>query len=903
MPERDVSARDRGGVPRDWIRNSLELRLRRSTGLQLQRFLATVMTRIHGDVFVPLGTEYAQGDMKCDGLLRVPFTVFACYGAVDSGEGATRGTVRKVAEKIKSDFAGALLHWKGFEAWVFATNYLEIPALVADTILSLQASNPDVSIEIWSLDRFYRAICDLPAREIEWILSRDLTNPRSDVASGNTIASRPEGWFFGRQDELDLLVAALASAEGSGAFLVLGAPGIGKTAMTRRLATRPEVVGRFGARRWFVPLEGASTRAAVEAAISSSLGGGSFQDAIGLLGDRPALLVLDNLETPWEASPEGVDGVVGDLLDAGFTLLASMRGLDRPRGVAWNAIGLNPLGTDPSRELFLAIADRISVRDADLAVLLEELGGVPLAIELVAHQAAAFARVEPILREWRRIGTALASDGSLPRGRLSSLDVSIALSVASRRLTDGGRRLLRTLSDLPAGSAIAHVPRLLGNEAYLAMRGCLSTGLAFERESRLNILPPIRRYVTERLADEASTSDWVSFYAGFVTRCPDDGTTTAQGCRSVAADVPNVVRAVETALAKRPEVLADVCAKDLADLLIACGVHAPGLLEGMIDAHDGSRAPVSAVLCTIALGRLCLASSDYEAARSAFEKAGGRADTLGAKREAAEALVGLAETLRAADTRGARRCHVEAYAAFKALGCRGGKARAIAGIGTCSLEVGKRVSAARAFRRARGTFRCTGDVAEEARNEWRLAQVGALSGNHVIARTGFLAALTLYDSMGDTRGRANCLRGLGRSGMLSADDLFRGQRHDEARADLGSAYGFLREAQRSFRRASSALGVSECIRTRGEIMLRLGRFGAAAAAFRKSLAIDAVVGSLRGQGLCHVGLADVALGRSDEGLAGWHLAEAHALFRDGAISDGLEVVEERRRRLGLHVGR
>ncbi len=57
-----------------------------------------------------------------------------------------------------------------------------------------------------------------------------------------------------------------------------------------------------------------------------------------------------------------------------------------------------------------------------------------------------------------------------------------------------------------------------------------------------------------------------------------------------------------------------------------------------------------------------------------------------------------------------------------------------------------------------------------------------------------------------------------------------------------------------------------------------------------------------GKGFFHVGLADIATGSFDDDLAGRHLDEALALFRKGAIRDGLEAVEERRRRLGSYGG-
>jgi hypothetical protein len=74
---------------------------------------------------------------------------------------------------------------------------------------------------------------------------------------------------FGRDADVATLVAALAAPEPA-ALLVLGPPGIGKTMLTRRVATDAVVVARFAARRWFVELETANDAATLRLLIRRS---------------------------------------------------------------------------------------------------------------------------------------------------------------------------------------------------------------------------------------------------------------------------------------------------------------------------------------------------------------------------------------------------------------------------------------------------------------------------------------------------------------------------------------------------------------------------------------------------------------------------------------------------------
>ena len=212
------------------------------------------------------------------------------------------------------------------------------------------------------------------------------------------------------------------------------------------------------------------------------------------LAQAPGLLVLDNLETPWDGEREKVEAVLASLHRVPrLAMLASIRGNEPPAGVRWTRQRtMHPLEAPHAAEMFRDIATDIKADDPDLAPLLALLGGVPIAIELVAQQAALHDTLAAVHKEWQRIGSALAKRRGIAPSRLSSLEVSLELSFQSPRLTDAGRRLFCILGQLPAGMAPEDVTALLGDAAFDARQELLSTALAVERSDRLDLLPPVR---------------------------------------------------------------------------------------------------------------------------------------------------------------------------------------------------------------------------------------------------------------------------------------------------------------------------------------------------------------------------------------------------------------------------
>lgn len=309
--------------------------------------------------------------------------------------------------------------------------------------------------------------------------------------------------FMGRDDEVAALATLLASRETPSAVLVQGGPGMGKTELTKAIAHHNTIAVRFGHRRYFVPLETATSAAAMQEAMNQAVGLGSRHSTDALvhfLASSPALVVLDNLETPWEivSARPAVEEMLASLVRAGVFLVASIRGEERPKTSHWTCIHrVEALLQDDAVELFKQISGDWVVDAPGFMPFIDALGGHPLATVLVAHRAQGRRSILPLWREWQEIGVRLASDPDYEPNRLTSLSLSIELSLNSKRITPNAKQLFAVLGKFLDGLSHECVRMAFGDNALEATERLLKSGLAFERDNRLDMNPAIRRYAEE----------------------------------------------------------------------------------------------------------------------------------------------------------------------------------------------------------------------------------------------------------------------------------------------------------------------------------------------------------------------------------------------------------------------
>jgi hypothetical protein len=166
---------------------ALELKLRRVSGVAFQDFFADVMTRAHGDDFVPTRPRGSLGDKGCDGYLTSSGRVFACYGKQDDAS----PKVAEIISKMDDDYAKACKHLNGaLREWCFVHNMLDgTPTDVTVVKLGkMKASNPHHAFSVMGRAGFEERVLALSEADILTLIgpaasAKDTRNMRLEVVA------------------------------------------------------------------------------------------------------------------------------------------------------------------------------------------------------------------------------------------------------------------------------------------------------------------------------------------------------------------------------------------------------------------------------------------------------------------------------------------------------------------------------------------------------------------------------------------------------------------------------------------------------------------------------------------------------------------------------------------------
>lgn len=363
--------------------------------------------------------------------------------------------------------------------------------------------------------------------------------------------------FTGRDDEVRELANMLASGA-QRAILIQGEPGIGKTELTKAIGHDKVIADHFGANRWFVRLEAAVDAEAMEIAIISALGCDpqyGFQAALSKLRGADSLLILNNLETPWLADQMLTVELLERLAMPGVSLIASMRGTAFVARPHWKPHLLDVLPLKYATDLLASIAGPW-VRDDPFAdIFLNQLGGLPLAIDLVARRAYGGTSLAPLLEEWLKIGTKFPKIPRVKEEPLTSLYRSIELAVGSCKEDSKTLYLFGVLGCLPAGLARHDLNALLKDDAFEAAELLKHVGLANERLERIDLLPPIREHARRNYSPSGDKADeWMNYFLGLAQQL-NDNVGTPEGAKLLKRLQPefnNVEQSLRRSVSKNP---------------------------------------------------------------------------------------------------------------------------------------------------------------------------------------------------------------------------------------------------------------------------------------------------------------------------------------------------------------
>lgn len=219
-----------------------------------------------------------------------------------------------------------------------------------------------------------------------------------------------------------------------------------------------------------------------------------------VLAHGETLLILDNLEHLIDEAAVWVS----EMLDRapGLKVIATSR---EPMGIRGEQIiRVGPLDEDAAAKLFVerAGARGVTLSEADVAPLLEHVGGMPLAIELAASRAATM-RPEQIAERLEQRGVELLSTKDRDRPARQRT-VRAAIDWSWRLLDDEERAALAQCAAFRGGFDLDAAEALLRDcgEPWEVLDSLLMKSLIVNpNRDRFQMLEPIRLYASERLAE------------------------------------------------------------------------------------------------------------------------------------------------------------------------------------------------------------------------------------------------------------------------------------------------------------------------------------------------------------------------------------------------------------------
>jgi hypothetical protein len=320
---------------------------------------------------------------------------------------------------------------------------------------------------------------------------------------------RPQS-FTGRSKEIYEIINKLLANR---FVTVTGAGGIGKTWVAVEAARWFHLRSHFPHGIFILNLREATSSSRIIDLIGSCVGRqfAEVKDLIGYLQGCDMLLILDNAEGILFHDERRTQDVINSILT--FVpnvklLVTSQRLVGGVLPEPERVCRLGIMNKYDSARLFLANSKRsISEKEwqsAELKDLLEQLGGHPLSIVLMAKQLTHGVTIEELIRRIKtQRAKAIVVKGITDRDPEHGESLVASLASSYNNLGENSREFFSTLSMLPAGAQEFAIRQIFGEKSWDSAQELNDASLAEITEyRRVVLLPPVRMFAESVLTDE-----------------------------------------------------------------------------------------------------------------------------------------------------------------------------------------------------------------------------------------------------------------------------------------------------------------------------------------------------------------------------------------------------------------
>ncbi len=548
----------------------------------------------------------------------------------------------------------------------------------------------------------------------------------------------PDKPFVGRNEMMVEVNRALAQHR---VVVLEGEGGIGKTALAQHVAIWQAERNKYPGGAAFVTFDPPVSRDLAIDAIGVALLGQDFSRAQGnhldLLNQHftthPGLVVLDNFESVVKDS--GILQLISDLSPVARVLITTREQVGMGKTVI-----VKELDDDFAAMLFAVLAgdagwDGRGDKET-LQAICTELGNMPLAIELVAPQAATLSLTTVLERVRKDLATVASDNPTLPKRQRS---IIVSLNLSHDPLPEPARVLFRRLSVFAAGAMGFMFPRVCDvqdweNPVAELVRHRL---VRFEGD-RYTMLPPVRRYAADKLAATGEKDKYegrFAMYCGAMAQQIHERMDTKDGAKwlgMAGAESDNLLAAQRWFLEHDQRDEATSMANLLGDPFDRAGAWA-------------------------ARQELYLPFRDY-------------AERHGDKQDLAVTLHELANlAYRQGDLTKARELYNQSLAIEQELSNKSGISKTLHQLAMLHEEQGDYAESHKLYNQSLAIKQELGDRAGIAATMHQLAMLAELQGNYTEARKVYDESLAINRELGDKRGIATTLYQLGILAHLQGD--------------------------------------------------------------------------------------------------------------------------------------
>ena len=681
--------------------------------------------------------------------------------------------------------------------------------------------------------------------------------------------------LWGREEELTSLTTLFGPALGLGdhatartartnpAFVTLTGPaGVGKTRLETATASIFEQAGFT--RMVFVPLTSLADALLIFAAVARALKLEMQSDPLSRiaaeLGERPFLLILDNLEHLLPSGRDVLDTLRKHLPNLSLLITSRHRvALHEEREVFIKPLQTPPMATTGLAEaqnfdsvrLFVERASAVSSQFQltqencrDVAALCRRLDGLPLALELAAGWARVLTPAQMLARLSQRLGLLAkrqsgngihtSGNDSFHGGQDARHDsLETALTWGWHLLVPAVQRFLAGVSVFQGGWTLGAAEEVC-HEAlaleYLAQLQEQSWIVAEERdgEVRFRLLVTIQDFLVERLAEQRETirRGHAAYFLAFIQHGGPARNIPVrhQWLRAISREQDNVRAALHWCQEHDPE-LGLCLAVALHEFWVGRGFVEEGVLclRELISRQPAGTAPLLLANAHNALAKLSVDMGDFAGARQAFTEAQVAARQAGDEEAEMRASSGLGRAcLRQGEYNQAERLISTANDFFRGRGDQLFVMASSQGLGLIKLYQGQYAEAQALLGEAARLAEKIGDqmcLADSLTNQGLSAY---LQTDHAQARRLLTRALTVYSEVHQDK-----------PGRLTAIDLL-GTIEVEA-GHLELAQDLYQQAIASSRKTGNRFNLAASSGNLGFVALRRGLYSESGAAFRESL--------------------------------------------------------------------